>query len=69
MVSFGVEKLILVDFDKIELSNTSRQILYDETDVGKYKVDVAKEKLLKYNSNLQIDIYNVYIQSAEDLLF
>ena len=69
LVSFGVEKLILVDFDKIELSNTSRQILYDETDVGKYKVDVAKEKLLKYNSNLHIDTYNVYIQSAEDLLF
>ncbi|SET65971.1 HesA/MoeB/ThiF family protein [[Clostridium] polysaccharolyticum] len=69
MASIGVEKMTLIDFDKIELSNTSRQILYDETDVGKYKIDVAKEKLQKYNSRILIDTHNIHITSPDDLMF
>ena len=69
IASIGVEKILLVDFDKIELSNTSRQILYDESDVGRFKVDVAKEKLHKYNSKATIKTYNILIESVEDLKF
>lgn len=69
IASIGVEKMILVDFDSIELSNTARQILYDESDVGKHKLDVAKEKLQRYNSKLDVDTYNVYIKSPDDLIF
>ena len=47
--AMGIGKITAVDFDKIELSNTSRQMLYWESDIGKYKVDVAKEKMLKIN--------------------
>lgn len=69
LASIGVEHMTLVDFDMIELSNTARQILYDETDIGKLKLDVAKEKLEKYNSNLKVDTYNIEIKNAEDLSF
>lgn len=69
MTSIGVEKIILVDFDTIELSNTTRQILYDESDVGRLKVDVAKEKLHKYNSKTEIITKNVLIESSESLNF
>lgn len=35
----------IVDADTLELSNLNRQVLYDETDVGKFKADVAAAKL------------------------
>lgn len=54
----GVGTLGLMDFDKVDLSNLQRQPLYSESDIGKYKVIAAKENLLKYNSNLKIEIYN-----------
>lgn len=69
LASIGVEKLILIDFDKIEMSNTSRQVLYTEQDIGKYKVDVAKQRLQQYNSRLDVITYNVHITSEDDLAF
>lgn len=69
LTMIGVEHLILIDFDQVELSNTARQILYDETDVGKYKINAAKEKLLKYNRNIKVNIHNVNIKSGDDLEF
>lgn len=58
----GVENLILIDHDKVELSNTARQILYDESDVGKLKIDVAKEKIKKYT------VLNSYILSISSMI-
>lgn len=58
----GVENLILIDYDKVELSNTARQILYDESDVGKLKIDVAKEKIKKYT------VLNSYILSISSMI-
>lgn len=69
LASLGVEKLVLVDFDKIEMSNTSRQVLYTEQDVGKYKVEVAKKRLQQYNSRLDVITYNAHIDSEDDLEF
>lgn len=69
LASIGVEELIIIDMDKVELSNTSRQILYDETDVGKYKIDVAEEKLKKYNRNIKISKYNIEINKIDEFNF
>ena len=69
LASIGVEKLIVVDYDRVELSNTSRQVLYTEQDVGKYKVDIAKERLKQYNSHLDIITHNIQIRSERDLEF
>ena len=69
MASIGVEKMVIVDFDTVELSNTSRQILYDENDIGRLKTEVAREKLKKYNSKLEIKDYNVHIVETDDLSF
>ncbi|MEA1976112.1 MAG: ThiF family adenylyltransferase [Bacillota bacterium] len=43
----GVKKIYLVDFDKIEVSNLNRQILYSYKDIGKLKAIISKEKLDK----------------------
>ncbi len=50
----GIGELVLVDKDKVEISNLNRQILYHEEDVGKMKVDVAKERLNEINNEVKI---------------
>ena len=54
----GVGFLGVVDHDLVSLSNIHRQTLYDEKDLGKSKVKVAKKKLNNINSKTKIDIYN-----------
>jgi len=53
----GVGTLGLFDFDRVDLSNLQRQPLYTESDVGQYKVDVAKKRLEEFNKNIYINIY------------
>ena len=45
----GVGTIGIADFDKINLSNIHRQNLYNLKDIGKYKVDVVKEKIKSIN--------------------
>lgn len=57
LASAGVGTIGLVEFDKVDPSNLSRQILFAEEDVGKDKLIVAKEKLNKINSSLNIFVF------------
>ena len=43
----GIDTLYLVDFAKVDLPDLNRQILYDSSDLGKFKTLVAAEKLKK----------------------
>ena len=53
----GVGTIGIADFDKVNLSNIHRQNLYNSKDVGKYKVDVVKEKIKLINSFTKIKTY------------
>jgi len=67
LTCMGIGYLKLIDHDHIELSNTSRQMLYDESDVGKLKVEVAKQKLSLVNTETNITTVNKKITCAKDL--
>ena len=58
LVTSGVKKLILIDYDVIELSNLNRQFLFTENDIGKYKVDVLERELKKRNPSVEIETIN-----------
>ena len=58
LVRSGIGTLGIVDYDTISLSNIHRQSLYNEKDLNKFKVQVAKEKLKKINSKTKINIFN-----------
>jgi molybdopterin-synthase adenylyltransferase len=50
LIGAGFKELRLLDFDTIELSNLTRQILFAESDIGKSKVEVAAKRLQAMNS-------------------
>ena len=54
LAAAGVGHITIVDFDIVELPDLNRQILYGEEDIGKKKVIVAKRKLSRLNSKLEI---------------
>jgi molybdopterin/thiamine biosynthesis adenylyltransferase/rhodanese-related sulfurtransferase len=54
----GVGVIGIVDDDIVSLSNLHRQILYQEFDIGKKKVEVAVNNLKKFNSSIEIRFYN-----------
>ncbi len=56
LAAAGIGKLMLIDGDEIELSNLQRQILFRDSDVGKYKAKVAAKRLLKLNPNVQTEV-------------
>ena len=53
----GVGKLTLIDNDTVNESNLNRQILYEDNDEGKWKVDAAACKIKKLNRRIHINIY------------
>ncbi|MBD3406347.1 MAG: hypothetical protein GF411_09575 [Candidatus Lokiarchaeota archaeon] len=63
LAAMGFKKLILVDPDIVELSNIQRQLLFNTEDVGKKKVEAASINLQKLNPQVEIETYDVAIQS------
>ena len=57
LVSSGIGRIGLVDFDEVSLSNLHRQPLYTADDVGLPKVQQAKKVLKALNPECQIDLY------------
>lgn len=60
----GVLNLGLIDGDTVNISNLHRQILFNESDVGTYKVDAAKKALLLGNSDLSIETYRTTLNGG-----
>ena len=60
LVRAGVENFILVDDDKICLTNLNRQLLATYKTVGKLKVEVAKERILEINPKANVEVYQEF---------
>lgn len=58
LTAAGVGQLGIVDNDQVELSNISRQILYEEADLGQPKVVCAKQRLVNLNHSVSIIPYH-----------
>jgi len=56
----GVGNFILVDNDKISLTNINRQIIATHKTIGKYKVEIAKERILNINPNAKVETYQEF---------
>lgn len=56
----GVGAIDIIDDDRVCLSNINRQIIADMTSIGKYKVDVAKERILSINPDCKVNTYKCF---------
>ena len=63
LAAAGVGKLGIADGDIVEISNLQRQVLYNETELGKNKAQVAKEKITKLNSTIELEVYDFFIDT------
>lgn len=63
----GIQNFILVDNDKISLSNINRQIIATTKTLGMPKVEVAKTRILEINPNANVKIYQeFFMPNSED---
>ena len=53
----GVGHLIIIDYDKYDITNINRQLGALHSTIGKYKVDVMKERILDINPNAIVEAY------------
>ncbi len=51
----GIGEMLIVDFDRVELSNLNRQVLYSEADIGRFKAEAAAERLAGFNSAMKVE--------------
>ena len=57
LVRAGIGNFVLIDDDKVCLTNLNRQIIATRKTVGKPKVEVAKERILEINPEARVEIY------------
>ena len=67
LAAAGVGKIGIVDSDKVELNNLQRQIVHSTANVGKAKVESAKERLTGLNTDIEVVSYNTRVSSGNIL--
>ena len=66
----GIENFILVDNDKVSLTNLNRQIIATHKTIGKPKVEVAKERILDINPNANVETYQeFFMPESQGILY
>jgi adenylyltransferase/sulfurtransferase len=64
LAAAGVGRIGLVDFDVVDYSNLQRQVLHGTPDVGRPKLQSARDRLQAINPEVQIDLYETRLSSA-----
>ena len=67
LAAAGVGRLGLVDFDVVDQSNLQRQILHGTKDVGRPKIQSAKDRLADVNPHVEIDTYETALRAENAL--
>jgi sulfur-carrier protein adenylyltransferase/sulfurtransferase len=67
LAAAGVGKIGIVDFDVVDDSNLQRQVLFSVKDIGRPKVEAAKERIASLNPHIEIVTHNVRLSSENAL--
>ncbi len=63
LAAAGVGTIGIADADKVELSNLQRQIIHTTKDIGRYKVDSAKDRIQAMNEAVKVETHAIYLDS------
>src|SRR5262245_12608267 len=64
LAAAGVGTLGLIDFDVVDFSNLQRQILHGTPDVGRPKLQSARDRIQAVNPEVRLDLYDARLTSA-----
>jgi len=67
LAAAGIGTIGLVDFDRVEASNLHRQVLFGAEDVGRPKVEVARERLQAINPHITVNVHETRLTSENAL--
>lgn len=67
LAAAGIGKLGIVDFDVVDETNLQRQLLHSTNDVGRSKLESAKEKINQLNPNVKVETYETMLNSENAL--
>ena len=69
LVRSGISHIDIIDNDKVCLTNLNRQIIATRFTVGKYKVDVMKERILDINPQAEVNVFKCFYLPETKNLF
>jgi molybdopterin/thiamine biosynthesis adenylyltransferase len=64
LAAAGVGTIGIADADNVDLSNLQRQVIHFTADIGKPKVESAKEKMLAINPSIRVNTYPTWVNAA-----
>ncbi len=67
LAAAGVGKLGIVDFDVVDYTNLQRQVIHGTSDVGRPKLDSARDRIYEINPNVDVDVYETRLTSDNAL--
>jgi adenylyltransferase/sulfurtransferase len=67
LAAAGAGTIGIVEFDKVDLTNIHRQILYTTADIGRPKLEIARERILAANPNVEVESFATRITSQNAL--
>src|SRR5687768_17971672 len=67
LAAAGVGRLGLVEFDRVERSNLHRQLLYSSADLGRPKIEVARERIAAANPDVIVESFDARLTSDNAL--
>lgn len=70
LVRSGIYNFVLIDNDRVSLSNLNRQLIATRNTIGMYKVDVAKQRILEINPYAKVEVIKRFYtpQNGEELI-
>lgn len=70
LVRAGIGKIIIVDYDTVDITNLNRQIISLRSNIGESKVDVAEKRIKEINPDCNVIKYNMKLdKESTSLLF
>src|SRR5688500_19248944 len=67
LAAAGIGRIGIVDFDVVDFTNLQRQIIHSTANVGKLKLQSAKERVAEINPYVKVDTYEVPLTSENAL--
>lgn len=69
LVRNGIENIIIIDNDTVDITNKNRQIIANDNTLNRQKIEVFKERILSINPNCNVTCLNIFLsdENKEDL--